>query len=288
MAKKHYPVQRKIRLGESNPTSNNATMIVRTDLALSQVNHRLYRQSRVYKCNVTMDGTGVAPGTFVDVYALSDTWMNQKAYQLAKRMYDENSAEEKEQLGKHSSRWLDFRVDHGFSSAAVIGPVVEADTATTDLIGEGEYTFSEVANTLGTTNTFRWVGSGANTFNIITEYDNTANTDQTPSSPVGANVAYDGLTDELDDNQMDHLSTGGDNPPYTRDSLETSCWTRVARLFFDASGATKLTTGFFHAPCGLIWIEGGGGGTSTTLENKLTVEVQGGDYKGVAAPNYLG
>ena len=283
---KHYPVQRHIRLAEgAHPQSNNATMLVRVDRELSRVNHRLYRQSRVPSCKITLDGT-IAAGYAVDVYVLRDTWMNQKAYHLAKEMFDENSVEELEQLGASRARWNDFRVNLGLSSFAELDAVIEdGQGSATQLFGIGEYTMSEVTNAAGTASTFRWIGTGSNTFNIIDEYDQTGNTDATPSIPVTA-VAYDGLTDEVDDNQMSHLASDGNNPPYSNSVIENDVLVRVARLYNDG-GTNKLSTGFFNAPCGFIVLQGTGGATSVSLDSAITLEVQGGDYKGIKAPSYL-
>lgn len=287
-SKKHYPVQRKFLVSEDSPTSNNQNMIVQTDRALSQVNHRLYRQSRVYKVKVSLHGTGEAAalpsGLGVDVYAISDTWMNQNAYQEAYDQFVENSREEKEQLGKSAARWNDFRVAHGFSAAFMMPFLSEG--AGPSILTTGEYEVSEVTDAAGNANTFRWIGTGAQTFNIIDEYDNMGNTDATPSTPQ-TGVAYDGLTDELDDNQMVHMSNDGNNPPYAAATLENGVFSRVGRLFIGANGDGKLTTGYFNAPCGLIFLRGVGGGTSTNLTEIIQIEVQGGDYKGVHGAPYL-
>lgn len=277
-------------MSEQTPVSNNQNMLVQTDLALSQVNHRLYRQSRVYKVKVSLDGTGsvaaLPVGIGIDVYALSDTWVNQNAYKEAYDQFVENSEEEKEQLGKSAARWNDFRVAHGFS-AAFMSPHLNQG-GSNNILSTGEYEMSEVSDSNGNSKTFRWVGSApSTTFNIIDEYDNMGNTDATPSSP-STTVGYDGLTDELDDNQMDHLSNHGNNPPYGASTLENDVFSRVGRLYIGAQGDGKLTTGYFNAPCGLIFLRGVGGGTSANLTEVIQIEVQGGDYKGVHAPSYLG
>lgn len=286
-SKKHYPVQRKITMGVPLPSTPDTHFIVRTDMLLSNVNHRLYRQSRVYNVKVDID-TDLADGSTVQVYALADTWYNQKAYQLAKKMFDENSAEEISQLGAARARWNDFRVDHGDDSVdATLQAAQYTGGVTSALFGVGEYNMSEVANTLGASQTFRWSGTGGPTWNIIDEYDSTGNTDGTPSTPIGANVAYDGLTDELDDNQMDHLSDHGNLPPYAESTLESQCWVLIGTLYIRATGTNKLSTGFFNAPCGLVRLVTSGGLEANSLSENVSIEVKGGDYKGVHAPSYL-
>jgi len=284
-SKKHYPVQRKITMGVPLPSAADTNLLIRTDKLMSNVNHRLYRQSRVYQCKVDID-PNLDDGSFVEVYALADTWYNMKAYQLAKKMFDENSAEERTQLGASSARWNDFRVDHGDNIQQELEAIQFTGSVGTRFTG-GEYLMSEVTDAAGTGSSFRWVGSGANTFNIIDEYDSTGNTDQTPTFPL-VNVAYDGLTDEVDDNQMDHLSADGNLPPYDGNILENQAWVLVGTLFVvPSTGASKLSTGYFNAPCGLIRLKTGGGLHAGTVTENIHLEVKGGDYKGVHAPSYL-
>lgn len=283
---KHYPVQRTFAVGEPSPTSNNATMLVRTDRALSQLNHRLYRQSRIPSVKVSVD-LDAPPGGYLDVYAISDTWINQKAYQLAKEQFDQNAIEEMEQLGESNrARWNDFRVDIGLASYALMSPVLQG-IATTNLGSVGEYLMSEVTDASGNARTFRWLGTGANTFNIIDEYDVTGRTSSAPTAGTSTG-AYEILHDDVEGAMIDHLSNDGNLPPYADNNLENECFTRVARLTVTGTGETgKLSTAFFNAPAGYILLLGGGGWTSTSLNEKIQVEVKAGDYKGVHAPSYL-
>lgn len=107
MPKKHYPVQRVISLKQDEPVAANA----KVDLSkvLSQINHRLYRESRTYECSVQIDAN-VADDTTVDVYALADTWYLKGALKLAKMAWDESNAEEIAMNGGKVARWNDFRV----------------------------------------------------------------------------------------------------------------------------------------------------------------------------------
>lgn len=285
-SKKHYPVQRHILLGEGvDPSSNSQAMIVMADRELSRVNHRLYRQSRIPSCKITIDGT-LPEGYSVDVYALRDTWMNQKAYQFAKEIFDKNSSEELDQLGTMKARWNDFRVDFGVSGQALDAVIHSNGGVGVNILnGVGEYAISEVTDVAGNVNTFRWIGSGGPTWNIIDEYDRTGNTNQTPSVP-SVSVAYESLEDEIDTNQIDHLSADGNNPPYSLTNIHNEVMVKVATLYV-TGGDAKLSTGFFNAPCGLIYLYGQGGATSLTMSGKITLELQAGDYKGIKAPSYL-
>jgi hypothetical protein len=109
---KHYPVVRKMQVGQPAPAAANAVADVGN--LLSKVNHRLYRQSRYYECSVTIDADS-AEGTSIDIYALADTWYTQKGLMLAKAAWDASNAEEKAMLNGKVARWNDFRVEHGLS-----------------------------------------------------------------------------------------------------------------------------------------------------------------------------
>lgn len=279
-ASKHYPVQRRIELGRALPTTPDVNFVVRVDKLLSNVNHRLYRQSRLYNSKIDID-PNLPDGSVVQVFALADTWFNHKSYQLAKKMFDENSAEELAQLGNSKARWNDFRVDHGDSTSVDL-LALQSDV----VLPEGDYHFSEVADAAGGVNTFRWKGTGTGTFNIVAEYDATGNTDVTPSTPLGQ-VAYDGLTDELDDNQMSHLSDDGNGPPYDRTGFPANPFVHVATLAINATGDDKISTGFFKAPYGLILVSTSGGLDANSVTGKIYLTVKNGDYKGVSGINML-
>ena len=286
---KHYPVQRSIRPEET--TAAAVAHVVRSDKLLSNVNHRLYRQSRVYSVKVKIDPDyDSAASQAVNVYVLADTWMNQKAYQMAKKQFDENSKEELAQLGSSKARWNDFRVDHGlpigaanFSETKAYQFEPNGGLPNNDkvFLAEGEYLMSEVANTLGATQTFRWTGTSSSTWNILDQYDLTGNTDATPSTPSEV-VAYDGLTDEVDTNQMSHLSQHGNLPPYAETALPNACWVLAGTIIAGGPETTRMSTGFINAPCGLVIIEG-----SSVVMDGIIMEYKAGDYKGVHAPSYL-
>ena len=84
---KRYPVQRHSELGGIEGGSTHFKIDVAKHL--SELNHRLYRQSRVYRCKVNHLGSPTDRGK-LDVYVLRDTWMLQKAYQMAKDAFDKN------------------------------------------------------------------------------------------------------------------------------------------------------------------------------------------------------
>lgn len=284
--KSHYPVQRKFRVGAALPSvATDAAIFV--DREMSKLNRRLMRQSRYYNVKVDIDAD-LPNGTIVNVYALQDTWMNQKAYQMAHKVFLENSKEELARLGRGSkARWNDFRVASGSSlSGPLLDAVTYAAGGSPTRLTVSEYNFSEVTDASGTTNTFRWEGTGANTLNIIDEYDKTGNANTQPPVP-STQAAYANLEDQIDDDQIQHLAGDGNAPPYNSEVIHNTCWMHVATLFVDGDGGGRLSSGFFTAPCGLLTLTYAGGANQTVVNEKICLEVKAGDYKGVHAPSML-
>ena len=225
-------------------------------------------------------------GSTVQVWALQDSWMVHKAYQLAYDTFKDNSSQESGYLtGTNKARWHDFRVAAGFATGATTVDSIPAgfngpsSPISPQLYTSGEYEFTEVADASGNSKTFRWVGTSATTFNIIDEYDATGDTQQTPTF-AQTTVAYDGLDDELDSNQLEHLSEAGDNAPYDDRVMENQVWMLVGTLHIDATGTSKLSTGFFCAPAGIYALQLSGV-DGNTINGKISVEAKAGDYKGV-------
>jgi hypothetical protein len=279
-------VQNQINLLLDGPDNVNA--VVRTDRVLSQMNHQLFRQSRNYCVKLDLDPS---ENLTVDVYALVDTWWLQKAYAFAKKTYDKNLEEEMSQAGTTKARWLDFRVDHGlglaFQTDMVAGGATTPGTWQAYTANQ-EYIMSEVHDAASTQRTFAFLGAGSATeYNIIDEYDLTANTDRTPATTL-SNVAYDGLDDAIDDGAFTHVKSDGNDPPYNKDDLENGVLVRIATLTASPTGPqgyTKLSTGYFNAPAGLIVLQ-----SSSNMTNdypQLTLTVKEGKYKGVHAPSML-
>lgn len=230
----------------------------------------------------------VASGTTIDVYALVDTWWLQKAYKLAKETFDKNSREELSQLKTMKARWNDFRVDHGLDAVLFQKELVAAGATTpgtwTAYTSNQEYAMSEVHNAADQSNTFRFIGTGVGTWNIIDQYDLTGNVQTTPSDST-ATIAYDGLDDTMDDGQMEHLSDNGDIPPYNRLNFENGVLVRIATLTTNTNGLQKLSTGYFNAPAGLIVLQS----TTPISQNDvmLSMTAKEGKYKGIHAPSML-
>lgn len=247
---------------------------------MSQTNHRLYRQGRYYECSITID-SNVADGTTVDVYALADTWMVQKAWQMAKAAFDESNAEEKEMLNGRIARWNDFRVAVGLPGFGGL----QANNFLKGTLGAtpftaGEFKNSNVVDQTGTVRSFSWGGPTASAYSIIEEYDASGNTSWDPTYP--ATGPYNGLLPNLDAGAADALQADGNEPPYDAQDIGQAIWVKVGTIHLSA-GRQRLSTGFFPSPCGFIALTGTG-----FLDNPdIQLEVKSGDYKGVHAPSMM-
>lgn len=278
---KRYPVQRKMNVGQASPAAANA--FGDAGQMLSKVNHRLYRQSRYYEMSVTIDSDNV-DGTTVDVYALADTWWTQKALQLAKDAWDASNAEEKEMLNGRIARWNDFRVSPGVTLSGGTGELlpVQFDSSIGQLnFTAGEFDYAQVVDQTGTTRTFTWANApSASQYDMMAEYEASGNTDTDPTVP--ATGPYNGLLPNLEAGAAAALQDNGNLPPYNATGYGDAIWVKVGTLHL-GTGRQRLSTGFFTAPCGLFVLNGIG----TVTNAEVSIEVKGGDYKGVHAPSML-
>ena len=281
MAKKksnHYPVVRRAALGGATQTTQNRILFA--DRELSKLNHRLYRSTRYYQCKIDMDATET--GTYA-VYALRDDWMLQKAVGMAYQNYLNNTQDERDNMSDvQIARWEDFRIAPGISGDQLLSSLTD-DTLAPQLMGVGSFPLSKVTDAAGTQRTFTFAPApGAGEYSVLIEYGKAADTQNSPSSLTspGPYEDVDANTDAL---TYANLEADGAAPPYNGGtSLPSTPWVKVAELAVGASGAQRLSTGFFTAPCGMIAIEGP---TSNWSATNLTLEVKAGDYKGVHAPS---
>ena len=117
----YYPVQRRIALDSLALNSDYYTCDVGRQLSV--VNHRLYRQGKTYQVKIDMDPKEAGPNTQYAVFALVDTWYIQKAWQLARSVYLENTAAERGVMSEQQiARWEDFRVSSGLNAGGTIVP----------------------------------------------------------------------------------------------------------------------------------------------------------------------
>jgi hypothetical protein len=271
--KSRTPTQRLISVAQ--PTGP-AAVDAQIDVAkiLSQTNHRLYRQSRVYDVSVTID-SNVADGTTVDVYALADTWMVHKALQLAKTSWDESNAEEMKMLHGKVARWNDFRVETGLTGVGGLDAVnfLKGTLAATPFTA-GNFENAQVVDQAGQTKVFSWGAPSISRYSIIEEYDASGNTSADPEIPVTG--AYNQLLPNLEPGAAAALQSVGSKPPYDRTDIGQAIWVKVGTLHL-STGRQRLSTGFFSAPCGLVVLRGVG----WLSDPDIQVEIKSGDYKGV-------
>ena len=104
---KRYPVVRSAQIDVTGPITSTTAILKIGDL-MSKVNRRLYRQARNYEVKIDLDVD--APGVY-EVFAISDTWMNQNALKMAHDIYLDNTDDERERIKNAAmARWNDFRV----------------------------------------------------------------------------------------------------------------------------------------------------------------------------------
>lgn len=280
MPTKHYPVQRTISIAQAPGVPANVGEAQLANL-LSQVNHRLYRQSRLYECSVTIDGN-VANDTTVDVYALADTWYLKGALKLAKKAWDESNAEEIAMNNGNVARWNDFRVKDGVSGAASLRAVGFArGTLTPVPFTAGEFDVASVVDQTGALRTFTLGTPGASEYNIFDEYDNQPGTSSDPTHP--STGPYSGLLPNLEPAAASAISDNGNLPPYDATTYGNGYWVKVGTLHL-ASGRQRLSTGFFKAPLGMVVLVGIG---TIGEAADMQITVKGGDYKGVMSHSML-
>ena len=232
------------------------------DLAkeLSQNNHRLYRQGRVYHADIVMTNT-IAAGQPHTVETIAPTWMARKAWQLAFRKWRESTQHERDN-GIKAGRWNDFRILYD-----------SAMSATTTLTG-GEYLYTTGVGADGTTRTFQMFGAtSAGRFGVLAEYDSLRDTDTDTPAAGSAAMPYSALLAELDDAQANQIQEDGDLPPYHATQLRSTVQTFRLRA---PAESNYYRTGMIQIPCGLIKVNIPGGGD-------IQVKVKTGKYKGVHA-----
>lgn len=277
----YYPVVRSFPISGGAAATNT---LVDAGRVLSVANRRLMRYGRFYECKLDLRPDWA--GSNVEIYALRNDWAIHKAFQLAYKMYQENTADERGIT--QVARWEDFRVLNGLvltGGLETAVPVQHTPTGGALLLSSGEFSASNVVDTAQTEKAFTW-GAGTTTlYGILEEYDHAANTQLNPQTPLITDVPYANIKNEIDQTTAQNLQGDGNAPPYDDDGVNTlSPWVRVGVLGSGAQGVQRLSTGFFTAPCGLILIRGFTGAGETY---PITFEAKAGDYKGVHAPSML-
>ena len=274
--------------------------LIQGDRILNLMNRRLYRQHKVYTMKVGLQLPNTSDLPPLKVYALANTWWTRKAMSLAKHIYDEAVEEERAVVG--SSRWHDFRIGTSLPLAENVYPVM-FDAAqdvyfaiTEGTTADGEYQFSNVT-TIDQTGASLEKGFQANgkastsgIYDIFDEYNKMG--PDTMNDPVFvATGGYDRATGtSFEDGNVADLLNDGNLPPYNAGDLPFQTpWVQVGEIRSDAGGTSIVSTGFFEAPLGLVYIPDYDRlvlpevGSPRELCDILTVEFKEGDYKGVEA-----
>ena len=282
----YYPVQRVIPLGTTNAAQGHlgGTIVSDAGKQLSKVNRRLYRYGMKYSLKIDLDISQANAQAFdVEVFALRNNWDVQRAYALAKKIYDAAYEDELKMSGSANlARWRDFRLDDGVTGAIEANPVSYDNATLTEVVlDEGEFTFSAV-DVAGTEKRFTW-GTGTSTaLDVMDEWIKAGRTGADPNV-TSSQAPYDGVnSDNMSDIEMGNLGNDGNNPPYSQDS-DSDMLVRVARLRYEPApdGVQKLSSGFFDAPCGLFVLKTTAG--VNPANGQIVLTVQSGDYKGVKA-----
>jgi len=250
--------------------------VIQVDRVMSELNHRLYRQHMMYTARVTL-GTD-AQTSRIDVYALAPTWYVMNSLRSAKRVHDEAMKEERSLVGQ--ARWYDFRIDQDIPLGEELQPagLDKTSLALTAVSRTGsEYASSQIHDGAGNNKVFRLVGaSSATGFNVFEEYDAMGNVSDNPQTP--ATGGYDNVYALVDAPNMEDLLNRGNAPPYDTDTWNV-VWVKVGELYRTATGTQSVSTGYFDAPLGLIYIPN----YAQTTNGVLRLEVKAGKYKGVQA-----
>ena len=282
-----YPIVRHLRVAEqAGPTAPGG--LVNVDQKLSQVNRRLYRQGRVYRCKVDLE-SGLADNTQYTVYALADTWMLRKAWKAAFDSYMEQTKEERATYKGNLARWNDFRLvtSGSFTAASNLEVGMTQPDGVEVALTTGEYQVSQVEDDTGTARSYGiGASAGGTVFDILGEFDLLGAAQREPGV-VQSTAAYGDLDSDLNDTEIATVTARGNDPPYAvNDSHPANPWRKVGVIHSD-TGGQRLTTGYFDAPLGIVVIVGAAAHKTFTQGSELTIEVKAGDYKGVHATSLL-
>jgi len=282
----YLPTQRKIPLG-NNVGPASQVGLLDAGRILSTSNHRLYRYGKRYEMKIDADISVLNSGNTITVWALADTWAVQKAYEEAKRVFDDAYEIERENLSKDArARWFDFRANVGVTGDQML-PVLSTDPITSALtyMTGGEFAASIVEDQAGVTRAFSWSPvTSASTYSMPAEYNLAGNTSTSPTTLTGAGP-YDDLRADASAVEMQALQDRGNLPPYDANALPP-VWIKIGTLQLSAADAAqRLSTGYFPAPCGQVVLQMSGGLNTGNVSNLVSVEFKAGDYKGVKAHN---
>ena len=262
-------------------TPASTLKIARADRLLSGYNHRLYRQHGSYRVKIDLLVGADTPE--IKVYALANSWHNKRAIQMAKQIHD--TAMEEERAMTPGARWYDFRIDDnsGAVDEMVHAAVTAPGAAPAPATHPGEYAVSVIEDQAGNLKEFRVIGAtSASGWNIFTEYDAMGNASRDPDTALPTGAGYDGADATIEGSNIEALNNRGDLPPYNNTNFPSAQFVQVGSLYRTAGGNQRLSTGFFDAPLGMVWIVQSTPDATPLLE----MEVKAGNYKGVHMEAY--
>lgn len=249
----------------------------------STYGHRLYRQCGNYRLKIDLHTSSGDVAGF-QVVTLANNWYVKRAIQTARDMHDQAMTEERAVAGQ--SRWYDFRIGVGSIISGVSDDMLpHVGTDPTNMAGlafQGDWDYSSVQDSAGNVKAFRLTGAtSVSQYNIFSEYDLMGNADRSPVSSAGLG-GYDGVTADLESEDINRLLRQGENPPYNAEDLPDQVFVSQGHLF-RAGGLSRESTGFFDAPLGLVWLVP----DSVASPNPLVMlEFAKGTYKGVRMDAY--
>lgn len=260
--------------------SGGVTRLLQVSDELSKQNYQLFRQGGLYRGTLRLD-IDVPVGETYEIYTLADSWMLRSAWRKACEAYYNSTMPERMSL-VHKAKWEDFRVGLGnfvATSNKIVSTRYSTVSSFTPLTG-GEFVLSQVVDSNNVERVFYVDVSGPTAYDILSEFQNTYKTVETP---VITEVAYGDLEDHLDDATVENLTDNQNNPPYDREVDDVNPFLKVATLGRNADGSQYLSTGIIDIPLGFVLIRMS---TAENDTNKLSFEAQSGKYKGVFFESY--
>ena len=257
---------------------------------LSRINNRLYRYGKMYDLKFDVSAN-LPAGTSIEVYALSNTWYVQKAFEEAKNIYDRAYENEVENINETNiARWRDFRIRPTSGIPSYAGPSAYPASRNGSApqlvvpITTGDFPDSLVEDSTGTTRFFTWSNVAApSEYGVMQQYDLAGNQTRNPNLSTGT-MPYADLESDSSAVEGSALQEQGQDPPYGATGFP-AWWVKVGELTVGTNGQTKLSTGFFHAPCGQFILRTATNPEFADIADNLSLEVRAGDYKGVHAHN---
>lgn len=285
----------------TDTTDGEGNMVIHTNTALSRMNGRLYRQARTYRVKfglVTIPQNDGGYNVCYDFFTLPNTYFVHGAIKSAFDMYMQ-AHEDELAAGVKFARYHDFSINDQNPTGVweASGPCLwdgKADGNWGLLTANESISDSSVTDSGGTSQGFHILGNIANSYNIFREYAKKLNYRPQPGT-TSSDQPYDGLLD-LDD--ADDMAEKGDLAPYDRDfsdflpedtnvdddAGQNLLLHRAAIAFDSNAGIGRLTTSYFDAPLGLVWVRKTLTGVESALNTgtpELTLTCAPGDYKGV-------